>query len=418
MRYNNIIMISDNREVADNTVSKIMLLRAVDSVGVMDYKTADNIIGVKSPDLLLIYVEKDEDIDFIQKIRNYDKYKNTFILMITNSLESDFLCRAFDAGIDDFVDVEADEMILNMRIMWGLKNKVVRDISQKKSEILAMTDIVDKTTGFYKKTHTQNVFDREYKRSLPKYNSTVFMVLASDIHCRQNLSVQKLSGVLKNIVRSVDMVGFAPDGKMYLLLFNTDENGAKNFFERVNNALDFDLSISAAAVQTSSADDFKDAETVLNKDLAKALEKSNTFIFETAKAEKSPSGFFDKTQLKDNNQQMLKRVFLKKIEKTVSPSFFKMQSIYEPKLFDTEIKQFSNEKESIFVIRNKEFASTVSVKYGDYSKIVIEINESFKSDNECDTIVFEPEELTCEKLENIIQSAAERFRDKIYKREK
>ena len=418
MRYNNIIMISDNREVADNTVSKIMLLRAVDSVGVMDYKTADNIIGVKSPDLLLIYVEKDEDIDFIQKIRNYDKYKNTFILMITNSLESDFLCRAFDAGIDDFVDVEADEMILNMRIMWGLKNKVVRDISQKKSEILAMTDIVDKTTGFYKKTHTQNVFDREYKRSLPKYNSTVFMVLASDIHCRQNLSVQKLSGVLKNIVRSVDMVGFAPDGKMYLLLFNTDENGAKNFFERVNNALDFDLSISAAAVQTSSADDFKDAETVLNKDLAKALEKSNTFIFETAKAEKSPSGFFDKTHLKDNNQQMLKRVFLKKIEKTVSPSFFKMQSIYEPKLFDTEIKQFSNEKESIFVIRNKEFTSTVSVKYGDYSKIVIEINESFKSDNECDTIVFEPEELTCEKLENIIQSAAECFRDKIYKREK
>ena len=412
MKNDNIIIISHNKSLASKIANKINLLRSVDSLGFLDYEHIDNILSYKVPELLLMITFGYEDLTYIYKIRSYEKFKNTSIIMITNNFESDFLCKAFDIGIDDFIELSSDETVLLMRIMWALKNKIKKDSLMKKSEVLAFMDITDKETGFYQKIHTQEIFDREYKNILTHYDKAVFMIMSADIQCKSEVSVYQLAKLLKDFVRINDIVGFAPDNKIYLLLNQSEEKGAKNIFDRVNNALPFDCSISASAMNIALVDNFKDAERLLNNSLDKALENVNSFIFEKNIVQNDTD-----IDLFMNNANNFKGNYIKQIEKIVSPTFFKMKSIYEPKFFNTEIVQIISNQKSSFIIKNKEVTSSINITYPKYSDIVVEVNDACIEKSECDKIIVDIKDFTSEFLENIIQSLAENFRKMLYKSE-
>ena len=45
---------------------------------------------------------------------------------------------------NDFIEEEADETILNMRIMWCLKKKLLAELTHKKSSLLSLIEVTDK----------------------------------------------------------------------------------------------------------------------------------------------------------------------------------------------------------------------------------------------------------------------------------
>ncbi len=413
MKDNNVIIISEDREKAEKIISKILLLRSVDSVGIMNYDAAKELLKSKSPDLILVHVRDYDDVDLIQQIRFSENMKKTSIIMLSEFEDSDLLCKAFDAGIDDFMNIDCDETTLIMRIMWGLKKKLILDASSKKSDILSLIDVTDKSTGFYKKTYTQKVFNEEFNDILKQKGNVVFLIVALDLKYKSTVTVQGLGNVIKKIIRTSDTVGFAPDGKFYLLLYQTNEIGAKCVFERINKNITQGASVSAASMQVATGC-FADSERILNKQLGQALIETNTLIFLNDEFDKTKPGAFDKSALKENNLKIIKRVFLNKIEKLVTPAFFKMQAIYEPKFFDTKISQNINDKESIFLIKSENSSAQIVVKYGDYTKLSVEITDTHKGESHSEKINFEPNELTSERLENIIQTVAEKYRKMLY----
>lgn len=425
MKENNVIIISDNKNFAENLASKILLLRASDTIEIMDYKKAKNRLNNHRPDLILLHSEEAEQINFIKDIKNFSNVKTSSIIMVTDNKESDFLCKAFDYGIDDFIEEDTDETVLNMRIMWSLKKKLLADITQKKSSLLALIEVTD-ANGYFQKEYTQMIFEREYKKCLTRYEDTIFMILSADVRCKSPSANKKIEEALSKNLRKSDICGLAPDDKFYLILHKTDEKGAKKFFGRVNNVLPFETSVSAAAISISNIDNFKVAEKNLNKKLIQSLTSGNSInIIETPTkniayktkdfdrlTEKSPQ-----SKTGQANVKYIQRDFAKRMEKLISPAFFKMQAIYEPKLFNTDILQIFNSNECRFIIKKDSNKSEIVIKYNNDKKIGIEITENYKFKSNREELSFSQDDFSSEKVENIIQTVAEKFRKNLYTNE-
>ncbi|MBQ2644757.1 hypothetical protein IJG14_04190 [bacterium] len=411
MKNYNIFIISDDKKYSDIIEKKFLLSRKFDNISITNFQSALKILKNQNPDIIVIYISNDSQINFIKQLRDDTHFKNSFILMISENIDNDLLCKGFDTGIDDFLDINTDETLFSMHIIWDLKNKIQRELSDNKSDVLAITGIVDKNTEFYKKEYSHWIFEREYKKSLTNYKNNVFMMLIPDLQCRATLSSEDIALLIKKSLRLNDTGCFTQDGKIYLLLSQTDEKGAKNIFEKINNALPFDCSISASALNVSSVEKFVNAEKILNSLLEQALQEGNSYIFYNPKQKISIS---DK---KLKNNIIIKKEYIQKIEKILMPAFFKMQTIYEPKLYNTEIKQIYKEKEYSFLIKNRENLCLITVECKNSNEINIKIEETFKQKNTCDNINMNLEDFTSEAIENIIQRSAEKFRKILYKKE-
>ncbi len=422
MKENNIIIISDNKNFATKLSSKILLLRTSDIVGIMDYKKANSCINNQSADLILLHAEEAEQVNFVRRIKKFSNLKRTSIILISNNAESDFLCQAFDFGIDDFIEEDVDETVLNMRIMWCLKKKLQSDMLYKKSSLLSLIEVTDKN-GYFDKIYTQMIFEREYKRCLTRYDETTFMIISADIRCKTATANKTIEEALSKNLRKNDICGHAPDDKIYLILHKTNEKGAKKFFQRLNDLLPFETSVSAAAMRISGIEDFKIAEKNLNKKLISALTSVNTLNFiETAQKnitvkEESVGKIINNTKNSHSNIKYLQKDFAKRMEKLISPAFFKMQAIYEPKLYNTDILQIFNSNDCRFIIKKENNKSEIVIKYDNGKQISIEITENYKFKTNKKELIYSQEEFSGEKVESIIQTVAENFRNNLYKNE-
>ena len=413
MKIHNVFIISDDKQTAEAAASKILLSRKNDSVYIEKYANALSACAKQHPDIIFLYVENEQQVELIKKIKNEESLKNCFIIMSAKNSDNEILCKAFDAGVDDIIDINDSETVFSMRIFWALKNKVSREAAAKRAEILSSQKITDKDTGFYLENYTRQIFSKEYQKYITNYQKAVFMMITADKHCRSLFSVFDAGKIIKSVIRTNDMVGYTQDNKIYLFLRKIDEKGAKIFYEKINNLLPFDISVSAAVLNISSCEKFSEAERILNKNLEKALENGNTFVF--AGDFKPINPLFDK--INPTFSESLIKEMKKSIEKIATPVFFKMQSIYEPKLYDTDISQNFGDKECSFVIKNRDRKTVIAIKYSDSEEIKIELKETCKQNTDYDTKTILKSEFTGEMLENIIQYCAEKFRKSLYKRE-
>ena len=69
-------------------------------------------------------------------------------------------------------------------------------------------------------------------------------------------------------------------------------------------------------------------------------------------------------------------MFNKKLEKVITPLFYRLQKSYEEKLFDTQIEQYTNEEQCVFSLRNKKQESTLRIVYPGFSKIIVYITHA------------------------------------------
>lgn len=418
MKNNNIIIISDDIKSAKKFADNIVLLRSYDHLQILNKDNCFLELENQYPDLIMLHIKRDKDIEIINRLKQMDNIKRTSIIVLIEQDDKEILCSAFDAGVDDYMNINTDDTEAVMRIMWGLKKKYILDNSAKKSDILDYMEVTDKASGFYNKKYTQKIFEREYKNIIKSGENAIFMVISSDLSDRNNLTQRALGDVLQKVIRTNDIVGFTTNDRFYMLLFNTTEIGAKTLFDRINQELNNKATVSAAAITISNCKDksFNETEKFLAHSMGKALLKSNSFIFE--KDFKQPVLSFDNSSILNNkNNGNIKNIFLAKTEKIILPLFFKMQAIYEPKLFNTKFFQVNNDKESRFFVQSKNYASEISILYGDYSRLTVEIKNTFKGNSNIQKVIFEKEDFTSEKIEDIMQNVLENFRNIIYNNE-
>lgn len=414
MSENNIFIISNNKTKAEDFVKKIVLLRSSDSVGIVEKENALNFFHNKQPDLILLHIEDKEDTALVQRLRCIKSIDNTSIIILTEIDDAEMLCDAFDYGADDFMRIDSEDTELIMRIMWGVKKKILLDVSAKKNDILSKADITDLETGFYNKNYTRKIFEQEYNNIVLNKLNAVFMMVAADLDCKNQITKNRFAEIIKKVIRANDSCGFAQDGRFYILLYKTTEIGANCVFERLNSLLPLSVTISASAIKVGE-NCFSDSEYSLNKNLGAALAKSNNLIFISNRAEIKPEIKFGTKSEKITLPKNVKNIFIAKMEKMLIPLFFKMQAIYEPKLFNTKISQNIGETESSFLIKSTNLISEITIKYENYMKdILINVIEIIHDEKFCSNYSFGNKDFSIEQLETIMQSVLEKFRKTLY----
>ena len=132
---------------------------------------------------------------------------------------------------------------------------------------------------------------------------------------------------------------------------------------------DFEL---CAGISGIANKDFKEMEKDALQALSDAMATNAEYVFAQAK-EETLDEWLDDTVDKPKNYKIFKQIFNKKLEKVITPVFFRLQKAWEEKLFETEIEQSIGDDMCVFHLKNKKQDSTLRIIYPGFAKIMISI---------------------------------------------
>lgn len=405
---NSIVLITDNDDVVSKIEEKILLLRDNDSFERISTLNCFEKVKDLKPVVVFYHLskeqlenndEKDKFQNFVQKLKQTEEIKTTSIILLFDKMNEDILSNAFELGITDFMQTNANPSEFTIRTIWSLQKQEKQTSEKKQKEILSQLKIIDKNNNVYTENYIFSVLKKENKK-----NWGTFVTIAPDIDIRNQLSPQFLMKSIKSIVRTSDILGYATDFKIYLWFSNTKKENVEKILQKIKENLAPDFSISAGFVETKNIP-FDTAEEIANRALAKALLIGNTFIYATEEDKKIP-----KSQEKTINFKHHKEYFTKKIISILTPLFYQIQKIQEEKLFETKITQKVSEEESIFKLENKKGKSFVNITYSGFTKINVEIIHNIKEKElKAEKIFIETDTFTEKKIENILNNFIKEF---------
>ena len=227
---NTVVVISNRQELIAQISSKLVLLRNLDKIKSCSIEEAQNMFDGFSPNVLILHCENNnpQALNLIKKIKKQELYKNLPILLINENCSRETIIEAFDCGINDVIFMPIIDYELLIRVIWCLqKNQKSLEI-QNKSELLSELKILDDTNNVYTSNYSYNILKEEANK-----NKGTLALIAPDINIRNKISPDSLVNVIKNSVRSCDIIGFAQDFKIYLWLKNTNKKDALGVLNKI-----------------------------------------------------------------------------------------------------------------------------------------------------------------------------------------
>lgn len=403
---NNIVLITDNKEIAENIQKKIVLLRDSDKFETIPLKNCFEEVKKQKANLIIYHLTENEEeaenfLSFLQKLKQTKELFCSSVLLLYDELDENVLCAAFEKGLTDFVSTKSSDSELTIRTIWCLQKRENIYEAESKKDILSQLKIIDKNNHVYTENYTYTVLKEESKK-----NWGTFVVVAPDINIRSKISPIDLMNIIKKNVRTCDILGYASDFKIYLWFRETKKEDVSKILEKIKLSLTVDFTICAGYIETKNIA-FDKAEEYANNALSKALLKGDTFIY--AKEPKT-----NEINLEDNiqNFKLHKENFIKKLTNILSPLFYQTQKRIEEKLFETTINQNVSEEKSVFSLENELGKSLFTVTYPGFAKINIEIIHDIKEmDLKAEKLYIDTNELSEEKIEYLLDCFIKDFQN-------
>lgn len=390
---NSVVLITENSKISKFVKSKVVLLRECDDFQNIEYYCCFEKIKELQPSVVFYHLTKNNEDDFfhfLQKLKQTAETKTISVILLFEEFDEDVLCSAFELGITDFLTITSSETEFTVRTIWCLQKQQKALECENKSELLSELKILDETNNVYTSNYTYNILKEEADK-----NRGTLAIIAPDINVRNKISPDSLVKVIKNSVRSCDIIGFAQDFKIYLWLKNTNKKDSLGVLNKIQKNLTRDFTICAGYTEIRNKN-FEKAEEITSKALSKALLKGNLFLY----AEEKESKNIIKNEKK----------ICKSLESILSPIFYQYQKRNEERLFETKISQRVGEQKSFFKLENERGFSSFNVTCTNKADIDIEIFHNIK-DMEllADKICFDSNEIDEEQIENILKSFIKEF---------
>ena len=353
---NNIIVVCDENKTCEALKSKLMLLRKIDSIFACDFLSSKQIINQNPPSLIILY-SNIVDKKLLDFIKNFNQIP---ILFVADNISDDELLSIYDAGIFDYIYEEKSPAEFLIKVMSCLKHSLEIKKYKRSSDILTHIGILKKGTEFFSSKYTPAVFKTLIK--LHKDTNLSIMAIAPDISFKNKMNLDILAKILKENLREDDIIGFCTE-KLYVLLPNTSKQGALDVYNKIKNSLENTITCSAGILEIEKNMTFDYISDKVNEALTDALLLKNSVVVQENLINKIPMNWLDKSNKKHKNFKLFKKALLKKIETAVAPVFFQKQQILQQRLFEVEVEQFSNEKESRFTLKKDGVYSVFELTY-------------------------------------------------------
>lgn len=348
-----IVLISDDNEFVENLRNKLVFLRNTDFVVVLKYADAMSSKEFEDAQIVLVQENPEFSTDLIVELR---KKTNLCIILLANSYNREAILAFIDAGADDFILSSADDFEFVIRIINNIKRSS-NIVTKRNEKLLKYLNVID--NGLYCKDYLKYLIDE---------TTSYFVALSPTDNVKTDFSNANFAEVIKTSVRPQDVVFKSDDLIFYILLSQTDYSGVLVVLDRIKQKLNFDICAGVSYIQNLSCYEIEqNALRALDKAFATGVE----FVFAEEKNETVSDEWLCDYQ--KNNYKFFRQIFNKKLEKVISPIFYRLQKSYEAKLDDTEIEQYTNNKECIFRLKSSISESFLKITYPGFAKIIIQI---------------------------------------------
>ncbi len=364
---NNILLISDDIGFAKTLASKIIFLRANDNIVISNYNEAVNSIDICAPDIVLLHGRPDEiTYNLIKELRTNE---HLCIILISDTYDSAFILSAYDCGADDFILSSAEDFEFVLRIVHNIKHNSVKLRSLRNIKILEQLNAIDEETGIYNYSFAKQVIENYIDDNL--LDTGCLLAIAPAREDKTKFDIKEMANALKGSTRVDDIVTFGKGLRFYILLPKADLNQALVVFNKIKDKCEDNFEI-CSGITSIAHKNFEQIEHDVLDALSTAVTTHSEYSF-TEEKQETLNEWLDDGAAHSKGYKIFRQIFNKKLEKVITPLFYRLQKAYEEKLFDTEIEQYTNEEQCVFKLINKRQESTLRIVYPGFAKIVIYI---------------------------------------------
>ena len=399
-----ILLVSDDKNICETISNKLIFLRKDDTVVTSSYDSAKQNIELTSAQVALIHENDDREIT-IQLIKDFHENKELNIILLANSYDSEFILKSIDSGANDFILTTAEDIDFVIKIVNHIKQSSCKKTISRNNQLLRQLNVVNEITGIYEYTYSKQIIENSIDFEL--VNAGSFMAIAPSKNGKTKFSSEQLAAAIKTSIREEDIITHGKGTNFYIFLPYTDMNGAASVFKKIKEKTEFEI---CAGICDISDKNYNKFEKKAVKALSEAIATKAAIIFSEDEPKDTLNEWLEAEENK--NYKIFRQIFNKKLEKIITPVFYRLQKTYEEKLFDTKIEQYVNDEQCVFNLQNNKFSSSLKIIYPGFTKIVISINHDGLDSPENREIKMPLAKITQQELVEIIEDFIKEFRSR------
>lgn len=451
---NKILIVSNIPEQILEFRKKLSRLKSTNLIYSAKIENAVNTCTKFIPDVVIVFTNRNKPeyfIQFCRAVKANPILKNTSIIFIFEGFDDSFILSSFDAGISDYLITPIQDVDLLTRVIWAFQQKEQVIESERKDILLKKAGVIDQYSDIFTPNYVEyglvNAIEEANKYQYP----VVLMAITLDSKFKNDENDEYLATIIKNSTRKTDFVGTIDNKSFFLLLKRTNLNGAHIVYQKLINQLgelSISVGISIGVCESFSGMDYQKLSSyainalkeaikrggnriiVFNKELTEEENNNtNNNVCADVQQEEAPEPYYEEQGHSSNLKTWLEKInyskkqykyfsqeFEKKVNFIVNPVFQKVQNVlnenYSSKLL---VEQFSTDTKCYFSIKDLSSGSEGLIQIIDpgTSKVIIDTSLISLGEQKNKRINLNIEELSQQKLENIIMTFFNEFEKNI-----
>lgn len=400
----NILLVTNEESITKDFPNKLILLRETDDLSYCDYEDAPDIVFTDKPDIVIVHEHKEKD-----KTLNLIKYIKTQIdsvLLLINNYDRNFILSAYDEGIDDYFGINSDASEISIRTVNCIKKDNLKKNINRYSNYLKAYELLDSSDNYISSKNSENILNIELQTK--NYRNGALLLIEPDEEGKASYSSDKMKTALNKSIRNTDIIANSSGIKTFIMISEGGIAGAAKILDKIKKELNNEISIKAGICEITS-NKFDIIEKHTQCALSESLSSGQEFtIFANNEPEENWL-----EEPKEKNYKLFKNAFNKKLEKVITPVFYRLQKSWEEKLFNTKIEQYTSDSQSVFRLINPKQTSLLKIVYPGFAKVIVYITHEGLNSPENKEISLSLNEINNKEITHIIEEFIREFKNTI-----
>lgn len=411
---NNILLISEDENATELILNKLVLLRDNDKITKCNYKETKKALQNSLYCVVLLYADIKEQELIFKTIKTIKETKpDSEIILIPNDVNTELILKAYDAGIYDYVPIDAESFDFVIKTINCYKLRTLKNIEQRNEKFLYQQGVIDEKTNLYKCNYLKDIFI-DIADDLRIQNG-IFSILTLNDKNKTKISTNRLAGIIKTTVRGDDIIATARGGKFYLILPNIDLEGTKKLIQKIQDKMGEEFKIHAG-MSKIGIQSFETLDKITQDSLKSAIQNDEMTVSLSEVTGMQNGWLEDEAQPRHKDFKLFKVAFTNKMKNVIEPIFFRFQKECETKLTNTQVSQYANNIESVFSLKNETLHSELVIRFNGYAKFKIEINHSGLDSAENTKKEFPLSQLTDKELTKLLKQLKQEYKQYAFKK--
>mgnify|MGYP004452692259 FL=1 len=411
---NNILLISEDENATELILNKLVLLRDNDKITKCNYKETKKALQNSLYCIVLLYADIKEQELIFKTIKTIKETKpDSEIILIPNDVNTELILKAYDAGIYDYVPIDAESFDFVIKTINCYKLRTLKNIEQRNEKFLYQQGVIDEKTNLYKCNYLKDIFI-DIADDLRIQNG-IFSILTLNDKNKTKISTNRLAGIIKTTVRGDDIIATARGGKFYLILPNIDLEGTKKLIQKIQDKMGEEFKIHAG-MSKIGIQSFETLDKLTQDSLKSAIQNDEMTVSLSEVTGMQNGWIEDEDQPRHKDFKLFKVAFTNKMKNVIEPIFFRFQKECETKLTNTQVSQYANNIESVFSLKNEILHSELVIRFNGYAKFKIEINHSGLDSAENTKKEFPLSQLTDKELTKLLKQLKQEYKQYAFKK--